>query len=65
MILTKFNGKVGNPNKTWDISKKNSDIMKKVYQFENLVNFITIILNFLVLFPITSIFIKNNKRMIK
>jgi hypothetical protein len=45
--------RVENPNKSWDMSRNVSGIMKRVFQYDGLLNFVTIILHIMVLLPMS------------
>lgn len=48
-------GIVTNPNGAWDITATKT--MRQVFQFENLLHFITVMLHMVVLFPLTTSFL--------
>ncbi|KAL0488735.1 hypothetical protein AKO1_015818 [Acrasis kona] len=49
-------GQVENPNNAWDTSKNAAPIMKRIFQFTNLLHFVTILGHLVVLLPLTSTF---------
>eukprot|EP00761_Pharyngomonas_kirbyi_P011192 gb/GECH01011217.1/.p1 GENE.gb/GECH01011217.1/~~gb/GECH01011217.1/.p1 ORF type:complete len:138 (+),score=22.86 gb/GECH01011217.1/:1-414(+) len=52
VIFTLFKkNQLKNPNNAWDVSKNAAPIMKRVFKLENLLDFTTTILQFLVLLP--------------
>jgi hypothetical protein len=50
-------GHIENPNNAWDTSKTAAPLMRRVFHFNNLLHFITVLLNFAVLMPLTSTYI--------
>lgn len=65
IILTYLQGnRVKNPNNVWDMSSSMSLIMKRVFHFENLMNFLTIILHIFVLFPVITTYSSSKRPLI-
>lgn len=42
-----------NPNNAWDMSQHSAPIMQRVFTFESMLNFVTIILHLLLIVPVT------------
>lgn len=55
-------GELKNPNNAWDMSKSAAPFMRRVFQLENWIHFLTIIMHFIVLLPLTTTyFLTSNK----
>lgn len=53
-------GQITNPNNAWDMSKNVAPINKRVFQYQNFLHYITILLHLLVLLPLSSTLLMTN-----
>lgn len=64
-ILSKVKAnELSNPNNAWDMSKSVAQINNRVFQYQNLLHYVTVLLHLLVLLPLSSTYLltSNNRK---